>query len=70
MMLAVIYYLFVHEQTGGANTRFALAVASAWVAKRWGGNEKHHSVVFEPHPDRAAARTTKTPRAKSVVELW
>ena len=30
------------------------------VAKRRGGNEKHHSVVFEPHRDRTGVRPTET----------
>ena len=37
------------------------------VAKRRGGNEKHHSVVFEPHRDRTAVRTTETLISKKVV---
>ena len=45
----------------------AFAAARNQVAKRRGGNEKHHGVVFEPHRDRAAARPSKTLLVKKVV---
>ena len=57
----------LYLQTVGARVNLAFATANGKVAKRRGGNEKHHSVVFEPHRDRAAARPAKTLSAKKVV---
>ncbi len=63
-------FVSLHTDSRRASQGRALAVASAWVAKRRGGNKKHHSVVFEPHRDRAAARPTKTPRCLSKPQAW
>ena len=56
----------VYKRTDGARINLAFATANGKVAKRRGGNEKHHSVVFEPHRDRAAARPTETLLTKKV----
>ena len=61
--------LSVYKRTVGARINLAFAAANGKVAKRRGGNEKHHSVVFEPHRDRAAARPAKTLPVKKVVSL-
>ena len=59
--------LLVHRQTDGAHRKGVLLLSRIRrVAKRRCSNEKHHSVVFEPHRDRAVARPTETLLIKKV----